>query len=326
MKNLEKQNKRRNTDDSSLKIFKIIALNQIPRILGLGDREEQSPTFGCFDRYYWHYKIIDFPNARFQEAVLLMALVYKYNLSSRFYRKSRLFKWILGGIEFWKKIQNKDGSFSEVYPFERSFCATSFSTLAMVETCLLMKRELPLGEILPTLKKAGHWLSENNNIKVANQMAGAALALTFLYLLTNESYWKKAALRKVELLLAQRGNHNYFPEYGGYDIGYSSLSLSCLSRVEKWLEHRELRNSLGILLKKLEEDIKNDGSFEYSKTSRRTQYLYPLGFVLLKSKVIDFMVSGLKKNAIINPAWLDDRYTISLTIDYLQAVVEGGEV
>ena len=29
-----------------------------------------SPTYGCFDRNYWHYRIIDFPSGMAQEFVL----------------------------------------------------------------------------------------------------------------------------------------------------------------------------------------------------------------------------------------------------------------
>ena len=62
-------------------IYKEIVLSQTPRILGLGDRNESSKTFGCFDRYYWHYKLLDISNARFQESTLLLALLYCNNFN-----------------------------------------------------------------------------------------------------------------------------------------------------------------------------------------------------------------------------------------------------
>ena len=40
------------------------ALADIPKILTLQDRNPHSPTYGCFDRNYWHYKIIDFPRGK----------------------------------------------------------------------------------------------------------------------------------------------------------------------------------------------------------------------------------------------------------------------
>ncbi len=52
------------------------ALETIPRVLGLCDRQANSATYGCCDRHHWHYRAIDFPNARLQEAGWLFALAY----------------------------------------------------------------------------------------------------------------------------------------------------------------------------------------------------------------------------------------------------------
>ena len=43
-------------------LFAQEALKQIPKLLTLLDRNPHSPTYGCFDRNFWHYKIIDFPS------------------------------------------------------------------------------------------------------------------------------------------------------------------------------------------------------------------------------------------------------------------------
>jgi hypothetical protein len=48
-------------------------------VLTLLDRKEGSKTYGCFDRYYWRYKMIDFPGSTFQNAVLALALVYTHD-------------------------------------------------------------------------------------------------------------------------------------------------------------------------------------------------------------------------------------------------------
>ena len=43
-------------------LFANAALAQIPKILTLQDRNPHNPHYGCFDRNYWQYKIIDFPS------------------------------------------------------------------------------------------------------------------------------------------------------------------------------------------------------------------------------------------------------------------------
>ena len=57
-------------------LFAREAIAQIPKILTLLDRNVHSPTYGCFDRNFWHYKIIDFPSGMAQEFVLPLALAY----------------------------------------------------------------------------------------------------------------------------------------------------------------------------------------------------------------------------------------------------------
>ena len=61
-------------------VFAREALALIPKILTLQDRNAHSPTYGCFDRNYWHYKIIDFPSGMAAEFVLPLALVYALNI------------------------------------------------------------------------------------------------------------------------------------------------------------------------------------------------------------------------------------------------------
>ena len=51
-------------------LFAREALALIPKILTLQDRNAHSPTYGCFDRNFWHYKIIDFPSGMAAEFVI----------------------------------------------------------------------------------------------------------------------------------------------------------------------------------------------------------------------------------------------------------------
>src|SRR5713101_2256844 len=55
-------------------LFAEFALREIPKLLTLQDRNPHSPTYGCFDRNYWHYKVADFPCGMSQEFVWPLAL------------------------------------------------------------------------------------------------------------------------------------------------------------------------------------------------------------------------------------------------------------
>ena len=300
-------------------IYRRIVLNQIPRILGLGDRDNNSKTFGCFDRYYWHYKLLDFPNARFQESALILALLYKNRFEENiFYNHQTVYQWALGAIEFWARIQRRDGSFDEVYPNEHSFVATAFSTYAITESMLILDAKC----CLKNVAKAGNWLNRNENLRVANQMAGALLALHNIYLLTEDERFEHAVDDKLSKLLELQTNEGFFPEYGGYDIGYLSICISYLAKYYKKTQNQEVYESLTRAIKFVEEKLRDDGSYDYSITSRGTQYLYPHGFMIMKSPVIEKHITGLGKNKILNPGWMDDRFCIPLTIDYLQTYLE----
>ncbi|MGC8971527.1 MAG: hypothetical protein ACP5K2_04910 [bacterium] len=119
----------------SSNVYLDIILEEIPRLLGLLDKNPNSPTFGSFDRQFWHYNVVDFPCARAQEAILTLALLYRHNFPGNIYFKNEaIFSWIDGALNFWIDIQNSDGSFNEWYPNEHSFVATAFTTYAISET------------------------------------------------------------------------------------------------------------------------------------------------------------------------------------------------
>lgn len=306
-----------------LEIYKKIALSQVPRIMGLGDREEDSKTFGCFDRYYWHYKILDFANARFQEAALLLALLYFYNFSGNiFYKKEKVKRWLEGCINFWFSIQNRNGSFDEVYPNENSFVATSFSTYAISEAIRITNFSVN-EKTQRSLLKAGKWLMNKVNLDVANQVAGSGAALFNLYLLTGEEKFKKGSEEKIDTLLKLQDKSGYFPEYGGFDIGYLSLCLSFLGRYYKTSGDERVVEPSQKAVDFIETMLNEDGSYNCEKSSRRTQYLYPYGLVIFKAEeVLKKHIKGLWLNRIVNPQWMDDRFCLPLTIDYLHSYIE----
>ena len=118
------------------------SLNQIPRLLSLLDRNPYSPTYGSFFRYYWHEKIVDFPNAHFQCSVLCLALVYKNNLKNNYYYKEKnIFRWIIAAVNYTKKIQHKDGSFDEFYPNEKGRAVTAIIAYDIISTYMMYWRK-----------------------------------------------------------------------------------------------------------------------------------------------------------------------------------------
>ena len=96
------------------------ALHQIPTILTLLDRNCHNPTFGCFDRNYWHYWIIDFPIGMAQEFILPLALAYSLDIPGNpYYQQASIKEWVEAGILYVITSANSDGSCDDYFPFER---------------------------------------------------------------------------------------------------------------------------------------------------------------------------------------------------------------
>jgi len=291
----------------------------LPRILGLCNRDAKSQTYGCFDRNYWHYKILDFPNIRFQEATPILALVYNYKIINKFYQNAKIRSLAVGAIDFAFSKQNKDGSFNEVYPFERSFCGTSFAGGALVEGILLLE----LDGWAKHLLKLGNWLSKRDNLEVSNQMAAAANTLYLLYLVTQEKKYREASYHKIAILRKQQGHERFLPEYGGLDVGYLSITLSHLAMLWKHSKNQEVYKLALDAAGLIEETIDEYGRFDWTTMSRKAQYIYPYGLAVFeKFSVLKKLKNGLKRNLILNPTWMDDRYCIAFALDYLKTVLE----
>ena len=59
--------------------YKTIIKRNLPRLLAQYLNESGNPYFGCGDRRYWAWKLIDFPNGTFQGAALGLARLYNGN-------------------------------------------------------------------------------------------------------------------------------------------------------------------------------------------------------------------------------------------------------
>lgn len=289
-------------------------VGQVPRILGLADRREGSRAYGCFDRYYWHYKLHDWKNARFQEAAYLLALLWATpHEKNPFAGKDAVRDWAKAAMEFWSRSRHRDGSVDELYPHERSFCATAFSACACLHAARILGTEPP--DMASTLR----FLKRFDNPDVANQRAAAALALVL-----GGEY--EAAAKKISALVESQDAEGFFPEYGGGDIGYQSITLGLLTELEKSLpetpenvifDRRGLAESIARGIAAVSGVIDEKGRYDNRDSSRQTQYLYLHSFAGRNEDVIEKVIAGLREDAVLQPGWMDDRYVIPFCADYL---------
>lgn len=304
-------------------LFAQEALAQIPKILTLLDRNLHSPTYGCFDRNFWHYKIIDFPSGMAQEFVLPLALAYSLKIPNNpYYHQEMIQKWVEAGILYTSHAAHPDGSCDDYFPFERASGATAFSLLASIESYQTLG--LNNYKILSFFEKQADWLVHHyENGKLANHEALIVLCLESLSILLETSKWDTAKANRLSRLLSWQSQEGWFTEYSGFDPGYHTLTISCLARVYELNPSEKLKS---IIIKAVElatQFIHPDGSFGGEYASRNTYNFFPHGFELVGKWlpaalwINDQFLIGLKNG--LAPCYADDHIIGHHTWNYLLA-------
>jgi hypothetical protein len=259
-------------------------LEQAPRVLSLLDRERLSPTAGCMDRTYWAWKFVDFPGARYQEGLCVLAFLHSTNVvGNPFYGSPALAEWIASGLRFWSKIQHRDGSFDEAYPYERSLAATAFTSFYVSEALGLAGDALPRDVVTrtdETLARAGRWLCRNDETHgfLSNHLAAAAAALRLIHERTGDSAFRNRSGYFTARILARQSSEGWYEEYGGADPGYQSHGSFYLARLWELTQDDELAASLERAMTFLAHFVHADGSIGGEYASRNTQTYYPAAF------------------------------------------------
>lgn len=293
----------------------------IQRVLGLQDRNPFSGTYGCFDREFWQYKTVkEFPSATYQSAMLSLAMVYLNDFEGNMYfRSTKIAEWAKAGIQYWARIQHRDGSFDEWFLNEHSYCATAFTTMSAAQTFLLLYDHFEnqsRKEIKGALFRAGEWLSRHHNPLVANQNMAALNALMLLNNIFGETRFEPALLDKKKVVLESQCSEGWFIEYQGADIGYGFLAIDLLAfYVEKKGDH-EIKSALKRLIAFLKWFVHPDGTAGGFYGSRGSQYILLWGLVHRATKakdkdcaeILGKITQGLIKETTVTPNTIDDNY------------------
>jgi hypothetical protein len=309
--------------DDRRNVFLNLALAEIPKILTLLDRNRHSPTYGCFDRNYWHYRIIDFPSGMAQEFVWPLALVYNLDApGNSYYQQPVLRDWALAGMRFAAASAHNDGSCDDYFPYEKAGGAAAFSLLAFIESYTLLQLDDP--KLLNFFSLRARWLSRHHESgKLSNHQALIALCLLRLNLLTGDVSWRELALQRLRKVLSWQTAEGWFPEYEGCDPGYLTLTISLLGALYDIEPLPELRASLIKAVSVAREFLHPDGSFGGEYGSRNTLNFFPHGFELIGRwlpealHVNDGYIKGL--NASLQPCYSDDHVLGHHAWNYLLA-------
>ena len=300
-------------------IYLDLALKTAPRILSQIDRRIGSPTQGCFDREFWHHRSVDFPCMEKQESVLTLGLLHGLDHPGNpYYSRSALADWLRAGLLFWTESQRPNGSFDEWYPHENSTTATAFSTVCAAE-CLLREHKLDrqtVQTVVQTAERAAAWLIKQPEHQVCNQEAGSILAVYDAGLISRRQDLIQAARTKLEALLDLQTEEGWWPEYGGADIGYTSVALAYLAMLWQRLPDAGLFKALEKTICFLDRFVHLDGSPGGLYGSRQTEYILPAGPEILAAKsaaaarLSARLRSSLAARFDLQPNNLDHRYLL----------------
>jgi hypothetical protein len=291
-------------------LFAREALALIPKLLTLQDRNPHSPTYGCFDRNFWHYKIIDFPSGMAQEFVWPLALAWATDIPDNpYYRNPAVREWVEAGILFAARSAHPDGSCDDYYPYERAMGAAAFSLLACIESCKLLDLDDP--EILRFLEKRADWLAgREESGQLANHQALVALALELLGRLLGSNKWDEPRSRRLKQVLSWQSPEGWFIEYGGCDPGYHTLTVGCLAELQRLRPDPGLEEALQRAVALAAQFVHPDGSYGGEYGSRNTYNFFPHGFEVLGRRmpealrVNDAFLRGLAEGRA--PCYADD--------------------
>lgn len=261
-------------------LFAQAAIAQIPTILTLQDRNRHSPTYGCFDRNFWQYKIIDFPSGMAQEFVLPLALAYTLPIpNTPFFEQPNLREWVKAGILYAARSAHADGSCDDYFPFERAGGAAAFSLLACIDSYQLLN--LKDDEAIAFFVKRADWLAHHHESgRLTNHQALIVLCLELMGRLIHSDRWDAAREERLERVFAWQNPEGWFQEYEGCDPGYHTLTLSCLARLYTLRPSNRLKDAIARAIVLAEQFIHPDGSYGGEYTSRNTYNFFPHGFEL----------------------------------------------
>lgn len=257
------------------------AVRAVPRILLMLDRNPLSPTYGCFDREYWHYRTADFPCGMNEEFCLVPALAWATeHPQNPFFNNPRLRELVVAALRFAAKAAHQDGSCDDYFPFERARGATAFSLYAATESSLLLG--LKDEALLSFFARRAEWLmSHKESGRLANHQALAALALQNVYALTGESRFHGGMERLRDLALSWQHAEGWFQEYEGADPGYQTCTISFLATLRQKTDDASLDEPLNRAVAFAAHFMHPDGSYGGEYGSRNTYHFYPHGFELM---------------------------------------------
>jgi len=320
-------------------VFEAYALAQYRRVLTQMDRDPDSPTFGCFDRNYWHYKIRDFPSSILQQGVFTIEAVRKGRLPG-VSAPASVMDWSVAAVNALSRQVNRFGAVDEYYPFEHSYPAAAFGLLAAARVAFDWSRESPATldriEWAGLVRLARHLLGRVES-QASNQQAAGLAALALAARVRQFGIEPSEVTPKARAFFASQHEEGWFDEYGGPDCGYLSVTIDALMDYHEATGDPAALSAATRALDFLCTMMGCDGRLPSTLNSRNTDYVVPCGIIRLaatspKASWLAHRLFESLGDAAKHFIWAtDDRYhlhyifaSVVRSLDYVPAMLPPG--
>jgi hypothetical protein len=319
-----------------LTTLRMQVLKSCRRLLSEGNRDPYSPAYGCFDRRFWGWKIVDFPEATLQRNAYSLAWLLEHP-DSRFEVKADILtEAVQAALRFSVSIQHRDGSFDQAFPNEHSFGATAFLLHSLLEAFLVVREASStefLGAIENCMKGAANFLCRHDegHGHITNHLAGAALSLRATADYFDEPRYRKRSDELIERIMVSQSTEGWFPEYEGSDPGYQTLCLYYLAKIYRLQPDNQLKTVLERAVEFLSWFAHPDGTYGGEYGSRRTALFYPGGLAILACEfpiargLVRFMLDSIAEGCTVTLNDVDTANIAPVLENYL-TVLEVGAI
>lgn len=261
--------------------FRRYGEHQARRVLTQLDRDPDSPTYGCFDRNHWHYKIRDFRSSILQQGLFLLEGLHRGDLALG--AEPRLAReWALAAINALSRQVDRAGGVDEYYPYERSFPASAFG---LYSACRVLRDWQDEGSALlervewAGLARLAGNLALRSELQASNQYAAAVAGLALAADLSPLGIESGVARFHAGQLLDSQREEGWFDEYGGPDFGYLTVTLDALVDYFEVTADERASAAIDRAVDFLADLVGPDGELPWTLNSRNTDYVVPYGLV-----------------------------------------------
>ncbi len=281
---------------------------QLPRVLTQMDRDPGSPTFGCFDRNYWHYKIRDFPSAILQQGAFAVDALRRSSESPEI-----LVRWSAGAVNALGRLVDRTGGVDEYYPFERSYPAAAFGLWTAARLLADWQASAPrlAAAVDPEpLRRLADHVGRRVEVQAMNQQAAGLAGIVWA---AQAGLAPDRSAGHADRLFAAQHVEGWFEEYGGPDFGYLTVTLDALADYHDATGDERALSAADRAVGFLAALVGADGRLPSTLNSRNTDYVVPYGLAraAARNPLASWLVHTLFRDAADPGCFLwatDDRY------------------